>query len=239
MSGRGQSWFVKRPDPAARLRLFCFPYAGLGASVYRSWAGALGTSVDVLAVQLPGRETRQFETPCLDVPFVLFGHSMGGALVFEIASRLRDQAGLQRVFVSARRAPHLSDPLPPVCHLSDPEFVTAIQRRYAGIPQEVLDSPDLLELLLPRLRADFELLETYRSDSPRPLPCPLSVFGGVADTTVKRAELEAWEAYSGGQFRLRMFDGGHLFLQAQRDALVAAVAEDLGLPCATSSEVTV
>jgi medium-chain acyl-[acyl-carrier-protein] hydrolase len=256
MSGRGQSWFVKRPDPAARLRLFCFPYAGLGASIYRSWAGALGTSVDVLAVQLPGRETRQFETPyrrmsdaadaavaaltpCLDVPFVLVGHSMGGALVFEIASRLRDQAGLQRVFVSARRAPHLSDPLPPVCHLSDPEFVTAIQRRYAGIPQEVLDSPDLLELLLPRLRADFELLETYRSDSPRPLPCPLSVFGGVADTTVKRAELEAWEAYSGGQFRLRMFDGGHLFLQAQRDALVAAVAEDLGLPCATSSEVTV
>jgi surfactin synthase thioesterase subunit len=176
---------------------------------------------------------------CLDVPFVLFGHSMGGALVFEIASRLREEAGFRRLFVSARRAPHLGDPLPPLCHLSDPEFVDAIQRRYSGIPQEVLDSPDLLELLLPRLRADFELLETYRPASPTALRCPISVFGGHSDTTVSRAELQSWEAYAGGEFRLRMFDGGHLFLQGQRDALMAAVAEDLGLPCATRSEVTV
>jgi surfactin synthase thioesterase subunit len=251
-TGRGEVWFAGRhPLASARVRLFCFPYAGLGASVYRSWIGALGPDVDVLPVQLPGRETRHNDppfrrmnaaadaladalAPFLDVPFALFGHSMGALLAFETSCRLGHHPRLRRLLVSARRAPHLADPLPPISQLPKAEFVRAVQQRYGGIPDAVLEVPELLDLLLPRLQADFELLDTYQCSAPPALACGISVFGGSNDTTVNRAELEAWQVHTAVGTQVRIVEGGHLFLQSQRESLVAAVATDLGLSLETS-----
>jgi medium-chain acyl-[acyl-carrier-protein] hydrolase len=160
------------------------------------------------------------------VPFALFGHSMGALVSFELARRL--DAEPDHLFVSARRAPHLPERMPPIAHLPDPEFVAAVQRRYAGIPQAVLESPDLLELLLFRLRADFEVLETYEHRRGVPLGCPISVFGGREDTTVSEADLAGWSEHTRSQVRTRVLSGPHLFLQEQRQAILAAIAEDLG-----------
>jgi surfactin synthase thioesterase subunit len=256
VNGSGSAkWFSGgQPNPAARLRLFCFPYAGLGTSAFRGWSGALGPDVDVCPVQLPGRESRQAEPPFtriepladaaaaalaphLDVPFALLGHSMGGLIAFELARRL--DAAPRHLFVSARRAPHLPERLPPIAHLPNGQFVEAVQRRYAGIPAAVAESPDLLELLLPRLRADFEVLETYAYAASDPVACPISVFGGLEDATVTASDLDAWRAHTSGRLRTRMLPGPHLFLQGQRDAMLAAVAEDLGLGCGADSRVAV
>jgi medium-chain acyl-[acyl-carrier-protein] hydrolase len=242
-----EAWLAARePNGGARLRLFCFPYAGLGASVFRSWVGSLGPDVDVLPIQLPGRETRQAEAPfrrldsladhvadalssCLDVPFAFFGHSMGALIAFEVSRRLGHVGGLQRLFVSARRAPHLPDPLPPISQLPTPAFIDAVQIRYQGIPDAVVAEPELMDLLLPRLRADLEMLETYTCEPSQPLPCGVSVFGGLFDATVTRPELDAWQGQSAAGAAVRMLPSGHLFLQDQRAAILAAIASDLGI----------
>lgn len=239
-----ERWFAGRPpNPQARFRLFCFPYAGLGCSAFRGWAGGLGPTVDICPVQLPGRETRHADPPFtrieplvdavadalrpyLDLPFALFGHSMGAVVSYELARRLDVEP--HRLFVSARRAPHLPERMPAIAHLPGPEFVAAVQHRYAGIPQAVLESPDLLELLLFRLRADFEVLERYEYRRGAPLACAISVFGGLQDTTVSEADLAGWNEHSRSQVRTRMLSGPHLFLHEQRQAILAAIADDLG-----------
>jgi len=230
------------PNASARLRLFCFPYAGIGVSSYRTWKAAL-PGVDICPVQLPGRESRHNESPLsrmealvdaaadglrpyMDVPFAFFGHSMGALVAYELA-RAIDDPNLKHLFVSARRAPHIADPFPAITALPSAEFVAKIQQRYGGIPAAVLAAEDLLELLLPRLRADFEVLENYTYRPGRRLTCDISVFGGNQDT-VTEADLRAWQEHTTGAVRVRMLDAGHLYLDSQRDALLRAVAADLG-----------
>ena len=249
------TWFAGRtPDAAAGVRLFCFPYAGLGTSAYRGWAGALGQNVDICPVQLPGRESRHGDPPFtrmealveavaaalrpyLDVPFALFGHSLGAAIAFELARRLDVEP--IHLFVSARRAPHLPDRMAPIAHLPSAEFIRSVQQRYAGIPQAILDAPDLLELLLFRLRADLEVLETYRHQTSAPLGCPISAFGGLDDLTVTTADLDAWSQHTSAGLRTRTLAGPHLFLQSQRQAILAAVAEDLSIAASAGTRAAV
>jgi medium-chain acyl-[acyl-carrier-protein] hydrolase len=243
------AWFAgRRPVPSARLRLFCFPYAGLGASVYRSWVGRLGVDVDVCPVQLPGRETRMHERPftrmrplvdalaaalqpALDVPFAIFGHSLGAVVGFELARALRDAGGRSpaHLFVSARRAPHFPERLPKLHVMSDEALLAEVQRRYQGIPAALLDCPDLVQMLLPRLRADLELLETWSPDAGAPLDVPISTFAGLGDALTSIEEVEGWRKHTTAAFRLRRLAGGHLFLQQARDVILAALREDLEL----------
>ncbi len=240
-----KNWLAfSRPSPQARLRLFCFPHAGLGASVYRSWVGELDPDVDICPVQLPGRESRQLEPPFrsmdaladavadalrpyFDTPFAFFGHSMGALVAFEVAGRLGESAAPVHLFVSARRAPHIPDRLPPLGPLDDKAFVDEIQRRYGGIPSPVLECEDLMAMLLPRLRADVAVLEDYAFRAGRILPCSISVFGGDDDSTVSVPDLEAWGEHSRRDGRVRLLRGGHLFLQEQRDALLSFIRADL------------
>ena len=241
------AWFAGRqPASSARVRLFCFPYAGLGVSAFRGWAEAFPADVDVLPVQLPGRESRHHEPPFrrmdfltqavsaairpfLDVPFALMGHSLGGAVAFEVARQLPPGAPLRRVFISARRAPHLSDPQAPIAHLPDAQFIEAVQLRYSGIPAAVLAEPELLMLLLPRLRADLEVLEQYEFRPGRPLGCPISVYGGADDPTVTRGDLDAWQQHTSAGASVRLFPGPHLFLLEQRAAIVSSIVSELGV----------
>jgi len=232
-------------SPAAA-RLFCFGHAGGAAAAFRSWHQALPRSLDVCAVQLPGRANRMGEPamraipamvdallpaliPNLDLPFAFFGHSMGSALAYAVTHELaRRSAPLPvHLFVSGRRPPRIPDPDPPLHPLSDADFIAEINRRYGGIPPEVLAEPDLMALLLPTLRADLLALETYDPPAAAPLPCPVSAFGGADDPRTPRTHLEAWRDETRGAFRSRVFPGGHFYLEARRDEVLADLVATL------------
>jgi medium-chain acyl-[acyl-carrier-protein] hydrolase len=237
-------WFVRpRAREDARMRLVCFSYAGVGAAMYARWPDLLPADVDLWAVQLPGREGRLREPPRTELrdvaqeivaamqgriesPFVFFGHSMGAVLAFETAHILaaRGLALPRHLLLSSRRPPHLPDPAPPLRHLSDAAFIAEIARRYGGSPAQVLESPELLALLLPALRADIAALETHVVAARPPLAIPITAYGGTSDTRTTRDELEAWRAATSAAFRVRMFPGGHFYLADQRAALLADIA---------------
>ena len=249
----GNAWLkVFQPRPQAALRLFCFPYAGGGASVYRLWPQELPEWVEVCAVQLPGRESRWREqpfrrmepladavtaalAPWLDRPYAFFGHSMGGALAFEVTQRLvasgnggdgRRRAPLH-LFVSGRSAPGVRDEEEPIHELPRDEFIEAI-RGYSGTPEEVLQNRELMELVEPLLRADFAVSETYRPEPERaPLDLPVTALGGVGDEDVPEEDLDAWRHETRGPFRRQMFDGGHFFLTERHADVLAVVRREL------------
>lgn len=240
-------WVIcRKPNPAARLRLFCLPYAGGGASAFRAWPDELPSTVEFRAVQLPGRETRLREPPFtrleplvqqlgdvlapdLTRPYAILGYSLGAVVGFELTRLLRRRQlpGPVHLFVAARPAPQLVFNEPPLHLLTDAELVAEVCRRYDGIPQAVRQEPDLLKLLLPVLRADLALLETYHHVREEPLVCPISAFGGLEDQAVTPSMIEAWRDQAGGPFTMRMLPGNHFFMNTGRAALLQAVSQDL------------
>lgn len=240
------SWIAySRPSPQARICLFCFPYAGSGASIFRTWADDLPSSIQVCPVQLPGREGRLREPlfthlgplvatlsrairPYLSIPFAFWGHSLGALICFELARTLAQQNAPRPVhlFVSGHSAPQ-TRPMGSSIHLlPDPEFIAELER-LNGTPAQVLQNAELMELLLPVLRADFAVSETYLYTVGEPLDCPISAFGGLQDSTTSRNGLEAWRHQTRGAFTLRMFPGDHFFLHNARAALLHALVQDM------------
>ena len=233
-----ESWLkCYKPLPDASLRLFCFPYAGSGAIAFRSWSDGLPQTVEVYAIELPGRGTRMKEPlytkmpplveaiapallPKLDKPFAFFGHSMGAILAFECSRLLRQKYGLLPVylFVSGRNAPQVPDPDPPIHDASKAAFIEEL-RRFNGTPEAVLKSSELMELLLPVLRADFEVLETYTYVEQKPLECAIAAFGGTEDVKTRVDYLEAWAKQTTGSFSLHKLPGDHFFLNSARSLL--------------------
>jgi medium-chain acyl-[acyl-carrier-protein] hydrolase len=240
------SWFTNlRPNREARLRLFCFPYAGGGPTIFRQWPQRLPSSVQVSSVQLPGRGPRMREAPFtrwaalveqialaiephLDKPFTFFGYSLGAIIAFELARSLRRRAGVEplRLFVSACRAPQIPEWHEPTYNLPEPELLERL-RRLNGTPKEVLDHPELIQLMLPLLRADFELAETYTYSAAPPLRSPISAFGGLQDAEVKREHLEAWRDQTTSSFNMRMFAGDHFFIHQSEPLLLDIIAREL------------
>lgn len=240
------SWIVSpKPNPQARLRLFCFPYAGGNALIYRQWQATLPPSVEVCPVQLPGRgkriQERPFDRfqplvevaasallPFFDKPFAFLGHSMGGLISFELARQLRRDSNPMpaHLFVSGRRAPQLASRETPTYDLPEAEFLDAL-RRLEGTPAEVLQQPELMQLMLPLLRADFAVCETYAYTAEPPLDCPISVFGGLQDSDVERGQLEAWATQTTAATRVRMLPGDHFFINSQQPLLLRTLTRDL------------
>jgi medium-chain acyl-[acyl-carrier-protein] hydrolase len=226
------SWIsFRRPCENPRLRLFCFPYAGGGALIFRTWPDGLPADVEVCPVQFPGRGTRMRErpftqllplvealaealVPLLDRPFAFFGHSLGALVSFELARRIRKRYGVHpvRIFVSGARAPQIPRRGTPIHTLPEKEFLAEL-RRLNGTPGEILDHQELMEIMLPLLRADFAVYETYVYSSEAPLNCPISAFGGLQDRGVNDCDLAAWRAQTAVSFSLRMFPGDHFFLK--------------------------
>ena len=240
-------WLLTRTiNPQARLNLICFPFAGGGAQLFNRWHAAFN-DVQICAVQYPGRGSRVRERaftncaalvdafvphllPFLNKPFAMFGHSMGAIIAFDVARRLHHQYGLQpeRLFVSGRRAPQVPSQEPPTYNLTDDEFTEEL-RRLNGTPPEVLEHPELMQLMLEILRADFTLTETYAYSPGPPLRCPFSVFGGLRDEEVPREHLEAWCELTSGGCSLRMFEGDHFFIQTNEANVLRTIKEHLSL----------
>jgi surfactin synthase thioesterase subunit len=227
------------------MRLFCFPYAGGGASIYGSWASALPPEVELVAVQLPGRESRLSEKPFsdlralvdklaevlppyLDRPFALFGHSNGGLMAFELTRRLRADGRTlpQRLMVGGRPAPQVEIDEPNVHDLPEEEFRAAL-RRFGGTPQEVLEHEEIMSILGPVLRADFALGETYHYQPGPPLDLPISAYAGRVDAVVPVWQVEAWKEQTTREFRFREFPGGHFFIHEDRAEVTREVAREL------------
>ena len=237
-------WIVHRTQNLqARIRLFCFHHAGGAANVFRGWQARLPKSVELCPVQLPGHSTRMDEPlvrrldhlteqaiagllPELGQPFAFFGHSMGGLLAFQIARELqhRGLSGPEHLFVAARVAPSVSLRNRVLHDLSDRELVEEIGNRYSAIPKEIANDPELLALLLPALRADFEIHETYLHRPGPPLRCPISVYGGTRDRSVKEEELDSWRQETEGRFSKEMFDGDHFFIHADAAPFMGALS---------------
>lgn len=230
---------LSRPQPCRR-RLVCFPYAGAGAGVYRRWAPVAAEDVDVLAVQLPGRENR-WQSPLMtdlkrvaeevaerlrsmpSLPTVLFGHSMGALMAFEVA-RLDAVTDLRCLAVSARVAPHLTGRETPVSRLSDPEFIEHLSA-VGGTPREILAQRELMELLLPMLRADFRMVDDYRpAPWPPRLKCPVLALYGREDVATPVDGMRAWADVTDGAFELHAFEGGHFFLEPEGPRVIDALA---------------
>ena len=249
-TARPESWVrIFEPRPLARMRLFCFPYAGGGASAFRGWASELPKDVEVCAIQLPGRESRLLEEPYRDIPaivqalataivpffdrpYAFFGHSMGSLVAFELARELRRQhrAGPMHLVVSGHRAPRFASRRRAIHALPQAELIDEL-RRLNGTPEEVLRDPELMSMLLPTLRADFSACEQYTYADEAPLTCPISAFGGLQDPRVAHDDLSAWREQTTDRFVLRMLPGDHFFLRAgtSKVLLQLAVARDVGV----------
>lgn len=235
----------RRPQVEPRLRLFCFPYAGGGASTYRGWERELPAGVELCMVQLPGRETRMREEPLrrmsalveasvealrpfFDRPFCLFGHSMGALVAFELARRLRSRKWEepQRLFVSGHVAPHLPYVSTLRFDLPEADFISALTR-LAGTPEEVLRSPELLRIILRIVRADCEVCDTYQHSEESPFLFPISAYGGSEDEEVPLSALDAWQEHTRSAFEVKLFRGGHFYLHSESRSLLAQISNSL------------
>lgn len=245
VASNGTPWMVRRVSQPGHLRLYCFAYAGGSAAVFSRWQNALGPSVEVCAIQLPGRGSRMMEPPRRDPrllveelalaiasqpaqPFALFGHSLGALLAFEVARTLR----LQRLplpvhlIASGCRAPCVERERRGLHLLPDGEFIEAL-RGYNGTPAEILDNAELMALVLPMLRADFALVDAFDYRPQAPLPLPLTVLAGRRDEARTLDGIDLWSRESTDFRGVHWFDGDHFFLHSDVDAVIDTVGRAL------------
>jgi surfactin synthase thioesterase subunit len=241
-AGDDNLWIRRyRPRPDAEVRLVCLPHAGGSASFYHPMAKGMPESVDVLAVQYPGRQDRRAE-PCVsnipeladrvtsvllpwtDRPLVFFGHSMGATLGFEVARRLERDHGvvLLGLFASARRAP--SCRRSETVHRQDDEGIIEEVRRLSGTDSAILDDVELIRMALPAIRADYKAAETYEYEPGPKLRCPVVSLVGHSDPKVGLDEARAWSEHTENSFEFRVFKGGHFYLTSHQSEIMQLIS---------------
>ncbi|MEU6221496.1 alpha/beta fold hydrolase [Streptomyces sp. NPDC047022] len=245
MSPEQNSWLRRygAEPPAARPTLVCLPHAGGVPAFFRDWPGLLSPALDVVSVCYPGRQDR-FHEPCItdmaqlaravssallplaDRPLALFGHSMGAALGYEVTRLLRDRHGivLTQLFVSGMVPPHLV-PARTRHLMGDAELVAHILEQ-GGTDAEVLADDELRELVMPAIRADYQLIDTYRHlDGGGPLDTPIVAYYGLQDPVVTGPAVQEWRRFTRMTAETRAFPGGHFYLRQVQETLVADVRD--------------
>jgi medium-chain acyl-[acyl-carrier-protein] hydrolase len=248
MSKLTDLWVMRPfPRPNATKRLFCFPFAGGGASAYRQWANASGPTLEVCPIQLPGRENRLLEpayddsesltvalllalSPLLDKPYAFYGHSMGALLAFELARSLEDSCGTtggpERVFLAAHRAAHLPLQRSPMADLPQEALIAKLSE-YGGFSDDVLNSQELMELILPAIRADLKLCDLYHFKQKNLLRCPINVVVGALDKQTSIESTHPWAIHTSGQTEVHVINGGHFFLHTHSAQVLEVIRTNL------------
>lgn len=239
-------WFeAVVPAEKRALQLFCFPYAGGSAQVFRPWQRHFSSQVSLWLAHLPGRGSRISEPPFKSlkelvevladaiVPmlwenYAFWGHSLGALISFELARglRRRSHALPGALFVSGRNAPQVPPSDPPTFDLPEEDFITEL-KRLNGTPRELLEDPEALKLFLPTIRADFQTNETYAYKPEDPLTCPIYAYGGLQDEHVPVESLRAWRHQTSREFTARLFPGDHFFILNSTANLVNVLNRDV------------
>lgn len=239
------NWFVvPKPLTNPKLRLVCFPYAGGGAQTYVSWADKLPEGVELVAIQPPGRANRIAEKPfsdmdklisalisqmqsVKDVPYVLFGHSLGSKVAYELSATMQrlGQVNASHLIVSGSGSPGVASQEAPLYLLNDEEFIDKLSE-LNGTPREILENRELMSLLAPLIRADFKISDTYQPNGPL-VDCPISILGGIDDADVTDELLQAWNELTTRPGRVHKFPGDHFFIEQHVDKVVQTVNDIL------------
>jgi medium-chain acyl-[acyl-carrier-protein] hydrolase len=239
--GRGQD---------AQWTILCFPYAGSGGSIFGRWPGHVPPNLEVWAVQFPGREERLNELPIVDTselerhlipvllslidgPIAFFGHSLGALIAFRLASRLEHvhRRPIQHLFASARRAPHIQSPASTLVELQEAAFVARLVE-LGALPGAVKASPELLDVLIPALRADLMLSRQLESDAINSsgslaISAPITGFSGITDSSVPSESIRAWKKHTIREFSLHHIDGDHYFVRRRGQLLMELMSHEL------------
>jgi surfactin synthase thioesterase subunit len=234
-------WIIRQSGHARRLRMYCFSYAGGSAASFTPWQSMVNRQVEICAVQLPGRGMR-FREPNVDslpllieqlaqavvpkdkMPFVFFGHSMGGLIAFELTRYCKRHrlASPKHLFVSGCDAPQHRKPSRRLHELDDDGLINAL-KDYNGTPPEILCNREIMELVIPSIRSDFTMVETYRYNADRPLDLPITVLAGKSDVHLSPLQTQGWQRETTHRCDLKWFDGDHFFINSERQAVLDCV----------------
>ena len=232
-------------DSDVDFRLFCFSYAGGGASTYLRWRAHISKSTDICAVQPPGREGRISESPISDlkilisniadvitphtnIPYAFFGHCNGALISYELFRELRRRGVTlpEHMFISSFRSPERVNINKVLNDLPESEFLSLL-RTYGGIPDSILNDKEIIQSLMPTLRADFSLHENYRYTEEEKINCPLTIYGGLKDNIVPRKELVGWRDMTSAGAKIKLFPGGHFFIDSHTKSVVKSINSEL------------
>lgn len=235
-------WYLEyKKNPKAAIRLFCFHHSGGGASAYYPWVESLSPYIEMISIQLPGREDR-FTEPLInslrdildaltegfhlytEKPFFVFGHSLGGLIAFELVKSIYQRYSLypQHIIISAAKAPHMPFRMKTLSSLEN-KILKEELKIYNGIDEGILNNDELLDLFLPIIRNDFSISERYYSTDVVSLPCDILHLSGDLDVSVNEEEIQAWKAYTAGKFEHISFQGGHFFLKNHQKNIIKLI----------------
>ena len=226
--------------PRKKLRLYCLPYAGGNASIYASFKDKIGDEIELVAIQLPGRSERMFEEAFTDMdalvetiyrqiastlhePFAFFGHSMGGVIAYALTKKIESYSRYRPVFTIISATKPIEVLNQNRKHMLDDKALIEMLKTYKASPEAVLESKELMDLLLPTIRADYQLIETYKAPVGKALETPLILFNCEED--MPKETICAWQKYFKYDAKYITFEGGHFFIHSQGDKMVREIRE--------------